>query len=222
LRRIAWLLTVATIAWNSVEALVALGSGLLSRSIALVSFGLDSIIEVASAWIIAWRLAHQSDDPEANERAERTAVRLIALSFFALAGYVAVDATSRLVGLGHPPEESRVGLVLLVLSLLVMPALAWAKRRVARQLGSVALEADSNQTKICTLLSAVVLVGLAANAWLGWWWMDPAAGLVVAGVAVNEGRNAWASGDLCCEAEVPAAVSHHCVETCCVACPVPG
>ena len=224
LHRFAWGLTATTIAWNSIEAIIAVVSGLLARSIALVGFGLDSIVEVSSALIIVWRLFSHRDDEEANERAEQRAVRLIALSFFAIAIYVTVDSVMKLLGRGEPPERSQVGLILVGLSLCVMPALMWAKRQVAHRLGSVALDADANQTKICTYLSAVVLIGLGANALLAWWWMDPLAGLVVAGLAIKEGRAAWASGDLCCEVDALRAnlAPQPCLEACCPGCPIPA
>jgi cation diffusion facilitator family transporter len=191
--RWAWWLTALTIGWNSLEAVVAIGSGLLAGSIALVGFGLDSVVEVSSALVIAWRLSRQGPDQAANERVERRAVRLIALSFFAIATYVTYDAVAKLVGLGEPPDHSPVGLVLTALSLVVMPALAWAKRRVASRIGSAALRADAAETQLCTYLSGMVLLGLAANALVGWWWMDPLAALVVAGLAVKEGREAWSA-----------------------------
>lgn len=197
LRRWAWWLTALTIGWNSLEAVIAIVSGVIAGSIALVGFGLDSIVEVSSALVIVWRLARHGEDHAANERAERRAVRLIALSFLAMAVYVVVDAITKLVGIGEEPRGSTVGLVITALSLVVMPTIAWAKRRVASGLGSVALKADAAETQLCTYLSAVVLIGLAANGLFGWWWMDPIAGLVVAGLAVKEGREAWSSGELC-------------------------
>jgi divalent metal cation (Fe/Co/Zn/Cd) transporter len=197
LRRWAWWLTALTIGWNSLEAVVAVVSGLQAGSIALVGFGLDSVIEVSSAVVIAWRLSRQGDDHASNERAERRAVRLIAVSFLAIAAYVTYDAIAKLLGIGAHPEHSTAGLVLVGLSLVVMPALAVAKRRVAAGLGSVALKADAAETQLCTYLSAVVLIGLAGNSLFGWWWMDPLAGLVVAAIALKEGREAWMSGDLC-------------------------
>jgi divalent metal cation (Fe/Co/Zn/Cd) transporter len=197
-RRWAWRLTALTIGWNSLEALVAILSGLAAGSVALVGFGLDSVVEVSSALVIAWRLSRRGDDHESSERAERRAVRLIALTFFAIAVYVVFDAATKLVGISPEPEHSTVGLVLVALSLIVMPALAWAKRQVASQLRSVALKADAAETQLCTYLSAVTLIGLAANSLFGWWWMDPVAGLGVAALAVREGRQAWASGDVCC------------------------
>jgi cation diffusion facilitator family transporter len=197
LRRFAWWLTALTIGWNSLEAVVAIVSGLLAGSVALVGFGLDSVVEVSSALVIAWRLSRQGEDHAANERAERRAVRLIALTFFSIALYVTYDAITKLLGIGEHPEHSTVGLVLVALSLVVMPALAWAKRRVARGLNSVALKADAAETQLCTYISAVVLVGLAANSLFGFWWMDPVAALGVAGLALREGWEAWDSGDLC-------------------------
>jgi divalent metal cation (Fe/Co/Zn/Cd) transporter len=197
LRRWAWSLTAITIGWNSLEAVIAIISGFLAGSIALVSFGLDSVVEVSSALVIVWRLSGQSSDHAANERAEKRAVRLIAFSFVAIAAYVIYDAMTKLLGLGEKPEHSAVGLALVALSLVVMPGLAWAKRKVAVGLSSVALKADAAETQLCTYLSAVVLLGLAANSLLGWWWMDPVAGLVVAGLALKEGWEAWRSGDLC-------------------------
>lgn len=197
LRRWAWWLTALTIGWNSLEAVVAIVGGLLAGSIALIGFGLDSIVEVGSALVIVWRLSHRATDPEADERIERRAVRLIALTFFAIALYVAYDSTTKLLGISEEPQSSPIGLAIAALSLLVMPTLAWAKRRVAAGLGSAALKADAAETQLCTYLSAVVLVGLAANSLLGWWWMDPVAGLVVAALAVKEGREAWTSGELC-------------------------
>lgn len=197
LRRFAWWLTAVTIGWNSLEAIVAIVGGALAGSIALVGFGLDSVVEVGSALVIVWRLSHRSSDPEADERIEQRAVRMIALMFFAIAFYVAADSATKLFGLSDEPQSSPIGLVITALSLVVMPSLAWAKRRVARGLGSVALRADAAETQLCTYLSAVVLIGLAANSLLGWWWMDPVAGFVVAALAVREGRAAWTSGELC-------------------------
>jgi divalent metal cation (Fe/Co/Zn/Cd) transporter len=196
-RRWAWWLTAATISWNSLEAVIAIVGGILAGSIALVGFGLDSVVEVASAVVIVWRLAQRTTDHVAQERAERRAVRVIALSFFGIAAFVTVDAASTLLGLRDKPQWSPLGLAITALSLVVMPALAWAKRRVAARLNSVALKADAAETQLCTYLSAVVLLGLAANALVGWWWMDPIAGLVVAALAVREGYTAWTSGELC-------------------------
>jgi divalent metal cation (Fe/Co/Zn/Cd) transporter len=197
LRRWAWWLTALTIGWNSLEAVVAIASGVIAGSIALVGFGLDSVVEVSSALVIVWRLSHRSTDREADERIERRAVRLIAISFFAIALYVLYDSATKLLGISEEPLSSPLGLAITALSLVVMPTIAWGKRRVAAGLGSVALKADAAETQLCTYLSAVVLLGLAANSLFGWWWMDPIAGLVVAGLAVREGWEAWTSGELC-------------------------
>ena len=170
---------------------------MLAGSIALVGFGLDSVVEVSSALVIVWRLSLQGSDRAANERAERRAVRLIAVSFFGIATYVVFDSIRTLVGVRDEPQPSAVGLAITGLSLIVMPSLAFAKQWVAKRLRSVALRADAAETMLCTYLSAVVLLGLAANALFGWWWMDPVAGLVVAGLAIREGREAWTSGELC-------------------------
>src|SRR5262249_44514360 len=148
LRRWAWWLTALTIGWNCLEAIVALGSGLAAGSIALIGFGLDSVVEVSSALVIVWRLSRPRGDAEAGERAGRRAVRLIAGTLFLIAAYVAYDSLGRLLGLGDEPARSPLGLALVALSLVVMPALAWAKRRVAARLGSVAIRADAAQTQL--------------------------------------------------------------------------
>jgi divalent metal cation (Fe/Co/Zn/Cd) transporter len=185
------LLVAATISYNLVEAAVAITAGTIASSTALIGFGLDSIIEVASAAAVAWQFAGR--DPEARERA---ALRVIALSFFALAAYVTVDAVRALLGASEA-EHSTPGLVLAALSLVVMPLLSYAQRRAGRELGSASAVADSKQTLLCTYLSAVLLVGLALNSLLGWSWADPVAALIIAAVAVKEGRDAW-RGDACC------------------------
>lgn len=185
------LLVAATTAYNVVEAVVAIIAGTLASSTALIVFGLDSIIEVASAAAVAWQFF--STD---HERPERTALRIIAVSFFALAAYVSVESVRALLGTDRA-EHSTVGLVLAAVSLAVMPVLSAAQRRAARELGSASAVADSKQTLLCTYLSGVLLVGLAVNSLFGWWWTDPAAALVIAAVAVKEGREAW-RGDTCC------------------------
>jgi len=189
-RRIRWLVA-ATISYNVIEAVVALSEGTRVSSAALVGFGLDSVIEVSSAAAVAWQFA--GADPEAREK---TALRIIAISFFALAAYVTVDAVRVLLGLGEA-QHSTIGIGLGALSLLVMPVLSYAQRRAGRELGSRSAVADSRQTLLCTYLSAVLLVGLLVNAVLGWSWADPIAALVIAGVAVKEGVEAW-QGDACC------------------------
>jgi divalent metal cation (Fe/Co/Zn/Cd) transporter len=170
-----------TIAWNSAEAAVALTAGLLAGSIALVGFGLDSLIEVCSGAIVLWRLVAD------NERAESIALKVVGASFLALAAYVAFDSVKTL-WLREAPERSLPGIILAALSLVVMPLLARAKRRVAAGIGSRALNADSRQTDLCAYLSAILLGGLLLNALLGWWWADPLAGLVMTPIIANEGR----------------------------------
>lgn len=189
-QRVRWLVA-ATISYNVVEAGVAITAGTLASSTALVGFGLDSLIEVSSAAAVAWQFA----GPD-HERRERTALRIIALSFFALAAYVTVESVRALFG-DSRAESSTVGLVLAAVSLAVMPVLSAAQRRAGRELGSASAVADSKQTLLCTYLSAVLLVGLAVNSLFGWWWADPVAALAIAAVAVREGRQAW-RGDLCC------------------------
>jgi divalent metal cation (Fe/Co/Zn/Cd) transporter len=185
------LLVAATITYNVVEAIVAITAGSLASSSALVGFGLDSTIEVASATAVAWQFS--STDPE---RRERVALRVIAFSFFALAAYVTVESVRLLLGAGEA-EPSTVGIVLAATSLVVMPFLSAAQRRAGRELGSNSAVADSKQTLLCTYLSGVLLLGLVLNATLGWSWADPLVALVIAAVAVKEGRTAW-RGEHCC------------------------
>ncbi len=189
-RRIRLLVT-ATIAYNVVEAVVALAEGTRVSSSALIGFGLDSVVEISSAAAVAWQFS--AKDPETREKA---ALRFIAFSFFALAAYVTVDAVRALAGAGeaHP---STVGIVLATFSLAIMPVLSLAQRRAGRELGSVSAVADSKQTLLCTYLSAILLAGLVLNSTLGWSWADPVAALGIAAIAVREGVNAW-RGDPCC------------------------
>lgn len=191
LRRRIRLLVAATITYNVVEAVIALAAGTIASSIALIGFGLDSVIEVSSAAAVAWQFA--GPDPE---RRERTALRVISWSFFALAAYVTVEAVRALLGAGEA-GRSTVGIVLVAVSVVVMPVLSLAQRRAGRELGSASAVADSTQTLLCTYLSAAVLLGLVLNATLGWWWADPAAALVIAALAVREGLEAR-RGDVCC------------------------
>ncbi|MDT5009677.1 MAG: hypothetical protein QOH57_1294 [Mycobacterium sp.] len=181
----------ATITYNVIEAVVAISAGMAASSVALVGFGLDSSIEVASATAVAWQFSGR--DPEARER---TTLRIIALSFFALAAYVVVESARSLLGASEA-APSTVGIALAAVSLLVMPVLSYAQRRAGRELGSASAVADSKQTLLCTYLSAVLLVGLLVNSLFGWSWADPLAALVIAAVAVREGRDAW-RGNHCC------------------------
>ncbi len=189
--RRARLLAGASVAYNVVEAVIAVSAGLVAGSVALVGFGLDSMVEVSSGLIVLWQFRHPL--PESRER---TALRLMALAFFALAGYVGVESARALIG-GHEPDTSTVGIVLAAVSLAVMPFLSWAQRRTGRALGSNAVVADGTQTLLCTYLSAALLAGLLLNALLGWSWADPVAGLVIAAVAAREGVQAW-RGEGCC------------------------
>jgi divalent metal cation (Fe/Co/Zn/Cd) transporter len=189
-RRVRWLVAT-TISYNVIEAVVAITAGTVASSTALIGFGLDSVIEVASATAVAWQFSGK--DPEAREK---TALRVIAVSFFALAAYVTVESARTLLGAGEA-QPSTVGIVLAALSLLIMPGLSYAQRRTGRELGSRSAVADSKQTLLCTYLSGVLLVGLVLNATLGWSWADPIVALVIAAVAIREGREAW-RGDHCC------------------------
>jgi divalent metal cation (Fe/Co/Zn/Cd) transporter len=192
-RRLAYF----TAGYNLAEGVVALAAGAAASSTALIGFGLDSFVEVSSALVVIWQF--RAPVPEARER---VALRLIAVSFFVLAAYVTVDAVRSLAGAGEA-RPSPVGIGLAVASVVVMPLLVRAKRRVGRELGSATVVADSIQTMLCAYLSAVLLAGLLLTAVVGWSWADPVAALVIAGVAVREGVSAW-RGDACC-APVPAA-----------------
>ncbi len=188
------LLVAATITYNVIEAIVALTAGTIASSTALIGFGLDSVIEVSSAAAVAWQFS--APDHAVRQARERRALRVIAVSFFALAGYVTFDAVRALAG-GSEADVSIPGIVLAALSVMIMPFLSYAQRRTGRELGSASAVADSKQTLICTYLSAVLLLGLVLNATLGWSWADPLVALVIAGLAVREGVQAW-RGDGCC------------------------
>lgn len=188
-RRIRWIVS-ATIAYNLVEAVVAITAGSIASSSALIAFGLDSTIEVLSAAAVAWQFTRR--DPE---RWEKGTLRVIAVAFFALAAYVAASSLLALF-LRADVEHSPLGLIITALSVIVMPFLSLAERRAGRELGSATAVADSKQTLICTYLSAAVLIGLVLNSLFGWWWADAIAGLVIAGFAVREGIEAW-RGDAC-------------------------
>ncbi len=196
-RRAQWL-AGASVTYNVVEAVIAVSAGLVAGSIALVGFGLDSVVEVSSGLVILWQFRHRL--PEAREQ---RALRLMALGFLGLAAYVTVESVRALLS-GGEPDASPVGIGLAVASLVIMPFLSWAQRRTGRALGSATVVADSTQTLLCTYLSAVLLVGLVLNATLGWSWADPIAGLVIAAVAVREGIEAW-RGEGCCAPARPGA-----------------
>ncbi len=177
-----------TIGWNSLEAVAAIVAGLIAGSIALIGFGLDSIIEVSSGAIVLWRLV-------SGEHREKLALKLVGISLFALAAYVCFDAVKSLV-LRESPETSYIGIAIAALSLVVMPLLARAKRSVASQLNSRAMLADSKQTDICAYLSAILLVGLILNAVVDWWWADPLAALIMIPIITKEGIEAL-RGETC-------------------------
>jgi divalent metal cation (Fe/Co/Zn/Cd) transporter len=188
LRRRALRLEYLTVGWNAVEAVVAVCSGLAAGSIALVGFGLDSVIEVFAASVVIWEFKGGS-----GERQER-ALRLIAVTFFVLAAYVVTEAVRDLV-VGSEAEESAVGIVLAAVSLAVMPVLAVGKRRTGRSLNSPTLVADATETLLCSYLSAILLIGLLLNATVGWWWADPLAAVGIAFLAAREGLEAWRGGE---------------------------
>ncbi|MDQ3801428.1 MAG: cation transporter [Acidobacteriota bacterium] len=189
------LLEYFTIGWNLLEGLVAVGAGIIAGSPSLVGFGIDSFIESTSGGSLLWRL--RVDDEETRERREQIALRLVGASFLLLAAYVAYDSITTLVW-RELPETSYIGIVLLIISLVVMPVLARAKRRVAVEIKSRALEADSKQTDLCVYLSAISLGGLALNAAFGWWWADPVAALIMVPIIVNEGIEGL-RGETCCD-----------------------
>lgn len=195
------LLVAATITYNVIEAIVAITAGTIASSTALVGFGLDSVIEVSSAAAVAWQFSAR--DHAVRQAREKTTLRIIAVSFFTLGAYVAVDAVRSLAGTGEA-ERSVPGIVLAALSLAVMPFLSAAQRTAGHELGSASAVADSKQTLLCTYLSAVLLLGLLLNATLGWSWADPIAALVISAVAVKEGRDAW-QGKGCCAPTTAAA-----------------
>jgi divalent metal cation (Fe/Co/Zn/Cd) transporter len=193
--RRAQILQYLTIAWNSVEFVIALVAGSLAGSIALIGFGFDSAIEVTSSLAALWRLGRDHDE-ESRERAEQRALRLIGVCFLLLACYILYESINDLVG-RIPPRPSLIGIGLAALSLIVMPWLARLKRKVAIVLKSGALEAETRQTEICAYLSAILLVGLGLNAWLDWWWADPLAGLGMVPFIAWEGWEAI-RGRTCC------------------------
>lgn len=188
-------LSYATALYNALEGIIAIGAGLAAGSVALVGFGVDSAIELTASGAALWRL-HADRDTEWRERSERLTLRIVGLLFLALALYVAVDA-ARTLATGELPRESPVGIALAVLSLAVMPLLARAKRRVAEAMGSAALAAESQQTMICTYLSAILLGGLVLRAAVGWWWADPVAALGMVPLIAHEGIEALRGRDAC-------------------------
>jgi divalent metal cation (Fe/Co/Zn/Cd) transporter len=204
--RRARLLARVGLGWHGIEAAVAIGAGVVAGSVALVGFGADSLIEMLAGFVVLWRFATRSPI------AERRAQQLIAVSFYAIGAYVAVEATRSVIG-ADEPAVSWVGIGLAIFTLATMPPLAIAKARVADALGSSATKSESRQTMLCAYLSAGLLVGLGLNALVGWWWADPVTALGTAAVAVKEGRGAW-RGDSCCTAPI-AVGDDGCAEDCC-------
>jgi divalent metal cation (Fe/Co/Zn/Cd) transporter len=180
------------LAWHGVEAAVAIAAGIAASSIALVGFGADSLVEAMAGVVVLWRFRGRR---AASPTAERRAQQLIAASFLLIAAYVGVEAIRNLAIAAHP-DVSWVGIGLSAVTLVTMPPLAWAKARVAHEIGSSATVSESRQTMLCAYLSAALLIGLVANAAVGWWWADPIVALVIVGVAVREARDAW-RGEQC-------------------------
>jgi divalent metal cation (Fe/Co/Zn/Cd) transporter len=188
LRRQGFLLEYLSMAWMTLEAAIAIAAGVAAHSIALIGFGLDSVIEFVAGALVVWELWG------ADQQRERSATRLIGVTFFLLAGYVAVEAIRDLLTHARP-EPSLPGLAITVAALIVMPALAVGKHRVGRALNNRTLLADAAETTFCALLSATTILGLGMNALFGWGWADPLAALVIAGLAVREGLEAWEDAD---------------------------
>lgn len=188
-----------TIAWNAVECVAAIASGVAAGSIALIGFGVDSSVEVFAGGVIWWRLRRERRGEATGQAAEQRAVRLIAITFLLLAAGVGIESVRKLV-VGAQPAESTFGIALAAVSLVVMPALARAKRRVGERLDSRAVVADAAETSLCVWLSAILLIGLGLNSLVGWWWADPLAGLAIVHVAGREGLTLWRAGrlDACC------------------------
>jgi divalent metal cation (Fe/Co/Zn/Cd) transporter len=192
--RRAKLLARLGIGWHAIEAAIAVGAGIVAGSIALIGFGADSIVESVAGFVLLWRFGANR---HASEAAERTAYRLIGISFYVIAAYIGIEAVRRLID-GTHPEVSWIGIGLAAFTLAAMPPLAIAKGRVAERLGSAATRAEGRQNMLCAYLSGALLVGLGANALAGWWWADPATALVIAAVAIREGRDSW-RGESCCD-----------------------
>jgi divalent metal cation (Fe/Co/Zn/Cd) transporter len=190
-QRLSWL----TLGYNSLEGFLAIGAGVVAGSIALVGFGFDSVIEVSASLAALWRL-NADVDPVARERTERLTLKIVGILFLALAVYVTWDALSALLK-REAPEESTLGIIIAVASLIVMPLLARAKRKVATGLGSRALRSEAQQTQLCTYLSAILLGGLTLNALFGWWWADPTAALIMVPIIAKEGIEALNRRDPC-------------------------
>ena len=186
-----------TIAWNSLEGIVAVIAGAMAGSISLIGFGFDSFVEVTSGAALLWRMSAETDDHQRRERIEKMALKIVGACFLVLAAYVSYQAASDLLR-RRAPERSRPGIILACVSLVAMPLLSRAKRKVGRGLGSAAMNADARQTEFCTYLSAILLAGLLLNAAFGLWWADPLAALVMVPLITKEGMDAL-RGDVCCD-----------------------
>ena len=203
---LAWL----GIGWHGIEAAVAVGAGIIAGSIALIGFGADSLIESIAGIILLWRFAASR---VSLEDAERRAQKLIGLSFYLIAAYVGFEALRSLL-FGDRPEASWIGIGLSIVTLLTMPPLAIAKARIGERIGSPATKSEGQQNMLCAYLSAALLIGLSANALFGLWWADPVTALLIAGVAVKEGWEAW-QGESCCTAPIPTGDADTCKDDCC-------
>lgn len=190
-------LNLLTLGYNVVEAGVSLAAGVVAGSVALVGFGIDSAIEVSAGAAALWRLSADHDH-ERRERAERVTIRIVGVLFLLLAAYVTVDSALALLR-RDPPERSPVGVIILALSVLIMPVLARAKRRVALDMGSGALAAEATQTSLCAYLSAIALAGVGLNALVGWWWADPVAALAMVPIIAKEGVEGVRGQSDCCD-----------------------
>jgi divalent metal cation (Fe/Co/Zn/Cd) transporter len=214
LARRARLLSWLSLAWMTVEGAVAIAAGVVAGSIALVGFGLDSAIEGFASVIIIWRFTgHRIHSAAAEDRAQK----LVAIQFFLLAPYVAVESARALIG-GEHPDHTLVGILLACASIIFMPMLGIAKQRIADQLGSAATKGEGRQNMLCAYLAGALLIGLLGNTWFGAWWLDPTVGLLIAAVAVKEGREAW-RGEGCCVAAPPGleTAGRTCPDDCCSA-----
>jgi divalent metal cation (Fe/Co/Zn/Cd) transporter len=187
-RWLAW----GGIAWHFIEFGIAVGAGIAASSIALLGFGIDSLIEALAGFVVLWLFTGRRVN---SPTAERRAQQMIAVSFYVLAAYIGIEAIRSLVG-DHEPDASWIGIALAAFTAPTMPLLAMAKRRIGHKLGSSAAVQEASQTQLCAYLSVALLVGLGANALLGWWWADPIAALAIAAVALREGRESW-KGDSC-------------------------
>jgi divalent metal cation (Fe/Co/Zn/Cd) transporter len=206
-KALSWL----SLGWMTVEGAVAINAALAASSVALLGFGIDSGIEGLASMIIIWRFTGQR---RLSEHAEERAQKLVAVSFFLLAPYIAQDAIRTLIAAGHA-STSWVGIGLSISSIVIMPMLGRAKHRIGSQLGSAATAGEGTQNMLCAYLAAGVLVGLLANALLGLWWIDPAVALGIAGVAVKEGRETWRGDGCCVDSPIPGAPVDACHDDCC-------